>query len=255
MRDNTVRQKLRAGQPSIGCQMGLGSPNVAELLAHAGYEWLIIETEHNGLDSAEIEHILMAMGGTDTIPIVRIPSSNPVYIQRALDIGALGVFVPMVKTAAEAAAIVSATRFPPHGTRSWGPLRASHYTVDDADYLARANDNMLVALILETKEAVENLEAIAAVPGVDALYIGPMDLCLSLGVDPLQMPHPETDAVIERALAVGREGGVAIGMGARTPEQLRQNIERGFTMVGYGADYAMLLNAARAGLDAFERPG
>src|SRR5258707_9733105 len=110
MRKNWVREKMRAGQPTLGCFLGLGSPNVAELLAHAGFDWLVIETEHNGLDSAEIEHILMAINGTETIPIVRVPSANPVYIQRALDVGALGVLVPLVRTAAEARAIVAATR-------------------------------------------------------------------------------------------------------------------------------------------------
>ena len=90
MRTNWVREKIRSGQPTIGCFMGLGSPNLAELLAHAGYDWLVIETEHNALDSAQIEHMLMAMNGTETIPIVRIPSANPVFIQRALDIGGMG---------------------------------------------------------------------------------------------------------------------------------------------------------------------
>ena len=184
--------------------MGLGSPNLAELLAHAGYDWLVIETEHNALDTAQIEHMLMAINGTEAIPIVRIPSANPVFIQRALDIGGMGILVPMVKTADEAQAIVDATRYPPQGKRGWGPLRASQYTVDNEDYFNRANDNILVFLLIETKEAVENLEEIGAVPGVDVLYIGMWDLCLSMGLNPLHMPHPETDAVIERALEVGR---------------------------------------------------
>ena len=154
MKTNWVRQKLRAGQPTIGCFLGLSSPNVAELLAHAGFDWLVIETEHNSLDSAEIEHMLMAISSTETIPLVRIPSSNHVFIQRALDMGALGILVPFVKTVEEAEAIVKATRFPPHGTRSWGPLRASSYTLDTEDYFYRANDNILIALILETKDQV-----------------------------------------------------------------------------------------------------
>jgi 2-keto-3-deoxy-L-rhamnonate aldolase RhmA len=233
--------------------MGLGSPNVAELLAHAGFDWLVIETEHNGLDSAEIEHMLMAMNGTETIPLVRVPSSNPVFIQRALDMGAMGIVVPMVKTAAEVQAIVSATRYPPQGTRSFGPLRASHYTFDYQDYLNHANDNLLVVLILETKEAVENLEAIAAVPGIDVLYLGPFDLCLSMGLDPMCLPLPEVDAVIERMLTVGRKHGVAIGTGTSAPEDLRQRQAQGFTMLGYGTDYMFLVNAARAGLAAFGR--
>ena len=184
MKTNQVREKLRAGKTSLGCFVGLGSPNAAELLAHAGFEWLIIETEHSALDSAEIEHMLMAINGAEAVPIVRVPSADPVYIQRALDFGAMGIMVPMVKTVEEAQAVVRATRYPPAGTRGYNPLRAAHYSFDSKDYFYRANDNLLVALILETKEAVQSLEAIASVPGVDVLFLGPFDLCLSLGLDP-----------------------------------------------------------------------
>lgn len=232
--------------------MGLGSPNVAELMAHAGFDWLVIETEHNGLDSAEIEHILMAMSGTETVPIVRIPSSNPVFIQRALDMGAMGILVPLVKTTDHARDIVRATRYPPLGTRSWGPLRASLYTLDNEDYFNRANDNILVVLILETTEAVENMEAIAAVPGIDALFLGPWDMTLALGLNPLQLPLPETEAVLERMLEIGRKGGIAIGSGCNTPEQLRHLQAQGVTFLSYGPDYVMLSAACRAGLEAFE---
>lgn len=253
MRTNWVREKMLAGQPTIGSFLGLGSPNVAELLAHAGFDWLVIETEHNGLDSAEIEHMLMAMSSTETIPLVRVPSANPVFIQRALDMGALGIVVPMVRTPDEARAIVGATRFPPAGTRSFGPLRASRYTFDNADYVRRANDNIIVALILETREAVEHLEEIAAVPGVDAIFLGPFDLCFSLGLDPLQQPHPEIDAIQERMVAVARKTGIAAGMGASTPAQLRQRQAEGFTWLAFGPDYQLLADVARAGLAAFGR--
>jgi 4-hydroxy-2-oxoheptanedioate aldolase len=165
----------------------------------------------------------------------------------------MGVLVPMVKTADEAQVIVDATRYPPQGRRGWGPLRASQYTVDNEDYFYQANDNILVFLLIETREAVENLEAIAAVPGVDVLYIGMWDLCLSMGLNPLHMPFPETDAVIERALAVGREVDVAIGFGESTPEGLQRRQAQGFTVLGYGPDYYLLLQAARAGLEVFKR--
>ena len=253
MRTNWVREKVRAGQATLGCFMGLGSPNVAELLAHVGFDWLVIETEHNGLDSAEIQQMLMAMNGTDAIPIVRVPSSNHVFIQRALDMGALGIVVPLVKSVEEAQAIVRATRYPPQGTRSFGPLRASHYKLDNEDYFARANDNILVILILETKEMVDDLEAIAAVPGIDVLYLGPMDLALSLGVNPMQPPLPKVDAVIERMLEVGHYGGAAMGMGVSTPDDLRKRMAQGFTFLGYGPDYFMLIDAAQAGLAAFQQ--
>ena len=120
MKDNRVRQLVKGGKPAIGCFLGLGSPAVAELMGLGGMDWLVIETEHNGLDSAEVQHMLMAIGNTDAVPIVRVPNRDQVYIQRALDMGAMGILVPGVRTAEEARAIVSYTRFPPVGVRSWG---------------------------------------------------------------------------------------------------------------------------------------
>lgn len=253
MKTNVVREKLKRGEATIGSFMGLGSPNVAELMAHSGLEWVVIETEHNALDYAQIEHILMAMNGTDAIPLVRIPSADPVYIQKALDIGALGIVVPLVRTAEEAEAIVRATRYPPYGTRSYGPLRAEAYSLDRQDYLTRANDNLLVVLILETKEGVENLEAIAAVPGIDVIYLGPFDLCFSMGLNPLNLPLPEIDAVVEKLLAVCKAQGIAAGNGAGSPEDLVKMRDQGFSFLGYGPDYSLLINVLRAGLKAFGR--
>ena len=120
MKKNWVREKLKAGDSTIGCFMGLGSPNVAELLSHAGFDWLVIETEHSALDIGQVEHMLMAVKGTETVPLVRLPSSDWVYIQRALDIGAMGIVVPLIRTAADAQAIVRATRYPPRrNPRIW----------------------------------------------------------------------------------------------------------------------------------------
>ena len=253
MKTNQVREKLRAGQTSLGCFVGLGSPNAAELLAHAGFEWLIIETEHSALDSAEIEHMLMAINGTETVPIVRVPSADPVYIQRALDFGAMGIMVPMVKTVEEAQAVVRATRYPPAGTRGYNPLRAAHYSFDSKDYFYRANDNLLVALILETKEAVQSLEAIASVPGVDVLFLGPFDLCLSLGLDPMKQPHPQVEAVIEQMLSIAKKTGVGTGIHAFNTDQLYKRQAQGFTMISYSADYVLLAEAARTGLEAYRK--
>ena len=253
MRKNWVRQKTRAGQPTLGAMLGLGSPNAAELMAQAGYDWLVVETEHNGLDSAQVEHMLMAMNGTRTIPVVRLPAADPVAIQKALDVGAMGVLLPMVRTAAEAEAIVRATRYPPEGRRGFGPLRASQYTMDYPDYLASANDNTLVLLILETTDALDNLEEIAAVPGVDGLLFGLFDLCLDMGLNPMDMPLPEIDAAIEQALAQCRRADMALGIGCGMATELQQRLDQGFTLPLYGTDYMLLGTAARAGVEAFRQ--
>ena len=254
MQTNRAREKLKTGEATLGTFMGLGSPNLAELLSQVGLDFLVIETEHNGLDSAEVEHMLMAIKGTETIPIVRVPSHDYVFIQRALDMGAMGILVPMLKTAAEVESIVAATRYPPRGTRGWGPMRASQYTIDNDDYIKRADDNILVAGLLETKEAVENLEEITSVPAFDALYLGMWDLCFSMGLNPMEMPFPETDAVIERAVEIGKKNGVAIGIGSSTPEELKQRQAQGLTFLGYGPDYYLVLNVINAAVEAFNRP-
>ena len=253
MRTNFVLEKVRRGEKTFGSFLGMGSATVAELLGHAGCEWLLIEMEHNGLDMAEVEHILMAIGGTDAVPLVRIPSAEPVFIQRSLDIGGMGIAVPMVRTVAEAEAIVRATRYPPEGSRSFGPLRASHYTVEYEAYFERANANILTMLIIETPEAVENLEEIANVEGIDVLFIGAFDLCLSMGLNPFEMPLPEIDAVMERALAVGRSSGKAVGAGVGSPEELQARADQGFNFLSYGPDYMLLTGAIRPGVEAFKQ--
>ena len=253
MRDNRVLKLIRQGKPAIGCFLGLGSPTVAEMMALAGMDWLVIETEHNALDSAEIQQMLMAVNGTDTVPIIRVPNRDQVFIQRALDMGAMGILVPGVRTVDEARAIVSYTRFPPLGVRSWGPLRASGYTLDNDDYLERANDNILVSLILETRDAVDNLDEICAVLGVDVLTIGPWDMSLELGLDPRRLPLPEIEDITRRAHEIGSRHGVAIGVSASTPEGLRERQQQGFTFIQYGPDYSLFVNAISEGLAAFDR--
>ena len=244
-----LRRRLQAGEVTVGCFLGLGSSNIAELLGFVGFDWLVIEAEHNALDLAEVERMLMACSASASVPLVRVPPSDPGFIQRALDLGALGIVVPLVETADQAAEIVRATRFPPQGGRSFGPLRAARYSLDYDEYLESANDEILVALIIETAGAVDNLEAIASVPGVDAMFLGLFDLCLSLGLDPRTMPHAEIDDVVDRVLEVGKSCGVAVGMGARSPGDLLDQRARGFTFLGFSTDYFLLLDSARHGLE------
>ena len=253
MRKNWVREKLLAGESTLGALLGLGSPNAAELMGHAGYEFLVIEAEHSALDMAQVEHMLMALNGTDAIPIVRVPSADPLFIQRALDAGAMGILVPMVRTAAEAEVIVRATRYPSEGTRGFGPLRASKYTMDYPDYFASANENILVALILETAEALDNLDQIVSVPGIDAVFFGLFDLCLSLGLNPMDQPLPQIEEAMKKAAAICHKRDVPVGVGCPTPQELRLRHEQGFRFHVYGTDYSLLGAAAREGIKAFRQ--
>lgn len=244
MKSNWVREKVKNRELTYGCFTGFGSPNVVEMLAHVGFDWLIIETEHSSPEAPQIEHMLMAANATDVVAIVRLLSQNRDHIQKTLDIGAQGILVPMVRTAEEARAIVRATRFPPEGDRAWGGFRATAYTTDSQDYMKRANDNILVALIIETPEAAENIEEIAATPGIDALIFGPYDFCLSHGLDPTQQPHDKVEEFFERMLAVAEKHGKVVGAVCATAEQLQKKKKQGALMLGV-TDYMMLVQTAK----------
>lgn len=252
MTSNPVKDKLHDGKTSVGTFMGLGSPQVTEVLARAGLEWLIIECEHSAVDIPHVEDILRAMNGTDTVPIVRIPSADPVWIQRSLDIGGMGIMVPLVKTVEEAQAVVDAARYPPAGKRGFGPMRASDFYMNTAEYVNSIDDNVLVTLIVETKELVDNMEEIAAIDGVDALFMGLRDLCLSLGLDVVNASYdtPEVRAVVEKMIAVSKETGVALGIHTYSVEELQAWQQRGFHFLSYKTEYKMLIDQVEEGLAA-----
>jgi len=155
--------------------------------------------------------------------------------------------VPMIRSVDEARAVVAATRYPPQGRRGFGGLRAGGYTFCNAEYFQHANDQILVVLIIETRDALDHIEAIAAVPGVDALMVGTFDLYLSLGLDPLRQPHPEGDKAVQRILDAGRKFNRAVGGAYGSAAELRQKREQGFRMLAF-TDYLLLASAAKTGL-------
>jgi len=244
LKTNPVRENLQAGGTSLGCFLGLESSSVAEMLGHAGFEWLMIEAEHNALDMAQVQDMIRAVNTTPAVPLVRIPSADRVFIQRVLDVGAMGIMVPMIRSLEEVRQVVQATRYPPEGRRAFGGLRASKYTFDNEGYFRRANQNILVIIIIETSEAVDQIDAIASEPGVDALMIGPFDLYLSYGLDPFKQPSPEAEAIMERVLAAGRKHNTPVGLVYGSPEQVKQRRDEGFQLLAL-TDYLMLANRAR----------
>jgi len=180
MRPNAVKRKLRAGEPAIGTFMALGSTLGAEQLAHLGFDWLVIDQEHGAIDATLTQSLLQAISTTDTVPLIRVPWNSGDWIKRALDAGAYGLVVPMVNTREEAEAAVQATRYPPLGSRSIGGSRTRLY--GGADYVEKANDEILLIVQIEHIDAVRNAREILGVPGVDAYFIGPGDLCASMGL-------------------------------------------------------------------------
>jgi 2-keto-3-deoxy-L-rhamnonate aldolase RhmA len=174
---NLLKEKLRRGKAVTGAFVGLGHPDVTEILSRMGFDWLLLDGEHGPI-GIETMQVMMQSMTQDCTPIVRPQWNDPVIIKRVLDIGAHGVLVPWVNSKEEAESAVAACKYPPEGIRGWGPRRASLF---DPDYRATANDEILISVQIETQKAVDNLEEITAVEGVDALFIGPYDLSNNMG--------------------------------------------------------------------------
>lgn len=236
MRPDDLRTRADANGVALGAWISLREPLAAEVASRAGYDYVCIDMQH-GLASYDTTNGMLtavAAGGT-SLPIVRVPWNEPGAISRALDAGALGVIVPMVNDAEQAAAVVAAAKYPPLGARSYGPLVARARFGDD--YPARANDLVAVIPMIETAEAVANVEAIASVPGVDGLYIGPSDLSVSLGLQPSgDQTDPQFVAALERTVAACRTAGILPGIHA-SAELAPKRRAQGFRFVTVGFDF------------------
>lgn len=194
--DNRLKRMLKEGKKTAGAWLQIASPFTAEIMSRAGFDWLAIDMEHGPGDIMTLISQLQAMNGSGVIPLVRAPWNDFVIIKRILDAGAYGVLFPYVNTRADTEAAVRACKYPPEGIRGVaGSPRAAGYGQTPEDYLARANDQILVIVAVETPEAVSNLDQILEVPGVDGVFIGPMDLATSMG-HPLDPSHREVQAVI-----------------------------------------------------------
>ena len=247
------RQVLARGERLIGTIVTLEAPAVAERLAEAGFDWLFVDGEHAPLDSARIQAILQAVGGRCPC-LVRIPSIDEVWIKRALDVGADGVIVPRIRSAAEAARVVDWCRYPPAGARSVGVGRAQGYGARLGEYLSGANANIAVVLQIEHADAINSLQDIAAVEGVDALFVGPYDLSASLGV-PGEVNDARVTAAILRVAEVCREHGVVAGVFGIDADAAKPWLTGGFTLVAVGIDVLFLGGAAEAALRAVREEG
>jgi 4-hydroxy-2-oxoheptanedioate aldolase len=251
MRINTAKQKMLQGQPAFGYSLGLGSPLAAEALAHCGIDFLLLETQHGSWGADSSIAALTAMAAGPAIPMARVARNDYTLIGQLLDQGALGIVVPMVHTVAEAQAAADACRLPPRGSRSWGMGRARTY---GDDYLDAVDDQVFVAVQLESVQAVEHAEAIMAVPGVDGCWVGPADLALSMGIHPRQAANDERHAgALERVVRACRATGKIPGLACSGPEEARRRAGQGFQFLTAGSDVAFLLGGARAGLQTLGR--
>ena len=245
-RPNLVKTKLAKGEKSFGIWLQSGEPLFAEIVAHVGFDFFIIDNEHGcGSLQSAIGQMRAASAGTSTA-IVRIPSPDPVYLKRVLDSGAEGVLIPMVETAEQARICVEACRYPPLGKRgnSTGVLRADNYGLVE-DYIARAHESLLVIPQIETVEGVRNARAIAEVDGVDIVFIGPTDLSGSAGL-PNQTGHPAVEVLIAEAVAAARAAGKPVATVPRQGKPWQAVLDDGFDMVATGSEvYYFRLAAAQ----------
>jgi 4-hydroxy-2-oxoheptanedioate aldolase len=252
---NAFKRALREGVPQIGLWMGMADAYVAELLATCGFDWICIDGEHSPNDVRSVLAQLQAMAPYPVRSVVRPVQGDPALLKQYLDIGAQTLLIPMVETAEQAAQMVAATRYPPHGIRGVGSAlaRASRWNQIDG-YLQRSDAEMCVVVQIESTNALGNLEAIAAVEGVDGVFFGPADLAASMGLLGKVMDREVQSAVlkgIERVRGAGRAAGVLSG----DRQFARDCLAAGASFVAVGVDTTVLVKAAKELLQCFSKPG
>ena len=239
-----LKKRLAAGATALGAWLTITDPVVAEIMAGVGFDYVLIDTEHAPWSLESLQTTMLAFRGMPTVPIVRLPWNDQVHVKQALDLGADGVLAPMVKSAAEARALVAAAKYPPDGIRGFGPRRASDYGRDIDAYVASANAETIVIPQIEDMGAAEAIDEILAVPGVDALCIGPNDLSGSAGAL-RQHDHPTVRNAIDKILRAASARGVAVCTGVTLPlEQQRDWIARGARLALLTSDVELLASGA-----------
>jgi len=252
LRPNSLKPRLLAGEKTLGPWVTLDNPATSEIFGLAGFDFLIVDQEHGrGTPETLVGH-LQALSRSDTTCLVRVPSHDPVYLKKVLDVGVEGVVIPNVQSAAEATALVSACRYPPRGLRgsAIGQIRASNYGLDGPAYRKTADDALLVICQIETATAVAAIPEIAAVDGVDALFVGPFDLSGSIGRLG-EFDHPDVIALLARAEAALKACGKPFGTVPRTGIHWSDMFALGYTMVTADNDVARLRDTALADLRRF----
>jgi len=244
MRENRIRTIWKAGGAVVNGWLAIPAGFSAETMAHQGWDSLTIDMQHGVMDYQAAVNMLTAISTTATVPVVRVPWLDPGILMKMLDAGAYALICPMVNTPEDAEKLVAATHYPPRGFRSMGPIRATLY--GGADYQKHANDTVVVFAMIETRQALDNLDAILAVKGLDAVYIGPADLSLALGCNPTfdDVDKPVAEA-IDMILAKAKERGVVAGIHNGTPEAALGRIARGFQFVTISSDARLMAAGAQ----------
>lgn len=244
----SFKTRLVKGEILIGPLVTLPAPDVTDLLSRVGFDYLWIDLEHSAMDISQAQAHIQAAG--DRCPcLIRVPENSEAWIKKALDTGCDGVIIPQIRSAAEARAAVAWCKYPPAGRRGAGPTRAHGWGLSFGDYVATANETLTIILQIEHIDAVNDIEAILAVPGITALFVGPYDLSGSLGLLG-QVSHPRVQEAIDRVIVACRSAQMPLGLYVGDAAGARAGIARGFTMIALGSDAGLLLGAAQTSLAA-----
>ena len=246
--NSRLRNLLDAGKPAIGLQLRFGSPGIAELAGLAGFDWILIDTEHAPQTPVSVQAQIQAAGCTPATPVVRVVRTDPDLIRLYLDMGALGIVAPFVNTPGEARIGADACRYPPRGTRGWGPHRAAGYGLFEEEYTAEIDDAVVYVPIIESAEAIENIDKIMDVEGVDGSIVGPVDLCISLGI-PFRFDHPDYLDALRRVREAGQRTGKPVGhplLGSIDDEEnIGGQVAQGVRLLLVGGDEPVLKDGFR----------
>ncbi|MGH9854085.1 MAG: HpcH/HpaI aldolase family protein, partial [Blastocatellia bacterium] len=251
--ENPVKKALKEGKVVIGATVTAASPDVAATLAGVGFDFLWIEMEHSPLTLESVRSMILATRGLKAMPFTRVPVNEPWLAKRALDIGSLGVIFPFTSTRALAEQAVKSCKYPPQGVRGYGAAMASsRWGMSGTDYAKFANENVLVVVIIEQKLAIDNIEEIASVPGIDVLFIGVNDLSYSLGVGG-RTNEPIVEEAVNKVLAAGKKYNIPVGYPAGNPVEINKRIAQGFRFFQASSDLGLMAAGARDVLSKVQR--
>ncbi len=252
MRTNTAKAKLQRGEPTFGTWLSLGSVTAARFMARLGFDWLTVDLEHTPTDWETAALMFGAIADAGCVPLARVPRGDHDYIKRVLDAGAYGIVVPMVETVEQAQAAVAAAKYPPVGNRSLGgALHALNFAASVADYYAAANDQVLVVLQTESPLGIKNAPQIYPLPGVDAIFVGPVDLRARLrSTDGSGPSEASFEAALAEVLAAGRAAGTPVGLHVQSVADARRRADEGWQFIAIASELAFMVRAAREVIEA-----
>jgi 4-hydroxy-2-oxoheptanedioate aldolase len=257
MRTNPVKRILKSGKPSFGTWLSLGDLYATRVLARMGWDWLTLDIEHSAIDWSQAAMIFAAIADAGCVPLARVPRGSHDYIKRVLDAGAWGIVVPMVNTVEEAKIAIAAAKYPPTGNRSLGGgMHAMNFDTNSAEYFRKANDEILVVLQTESPTGVRNAEEIYSLPGVDAIFVGPVDLRANMRApDGTEATDAEFEATLQQIVDIGRKTGTPTGMHTMEPDAALRRAAQGMQFIAIGSDLRLMTQKSAETLKAIRPDG